>query len=143
MVALFLSTLLVAIFRPQVISERLGIPGVIVLGTLFVVGLIHLIGRVREAMERYAYHSDEIHDSIMEAEDVAVKPYSRFLAGSFMVLGVVVSFVAGLLIGNYADFGPLASPPQFWFSNPEYLLYPPIFVLIVDLMHSIVLRTEH
>jgi hypothetical protein len=143
MVALFLSTMLVAIFRPQVISERLGIPGIIILGTLFIVGLIHLIGRVREAMERYAYHSDEIHDSIIEAEEVAVKPYSRFLAGSFMVLGVVVSFVTGLLIGNYADFGPLAQPPQFWFSNPEFLLYPPIFVLIVDLMHSIVLRTEH
>src|SRR5215217_4994427 len=63
-VALFVSTLAVSIFKPQ-IFVKLGIPGVIILGTLFVVGLIHLIGRVREAMERYAYRSDEIHDSII------------------------------------------------------------------------------
>ena len=142
MVALFLSTLVVAIFKPQ-IFVKLGIPGVIVLGTLFIVGLIHLIGRIREAMERYAYRSDEIHDSIIEAESGGVKHYSRFLAGTLLVVGVVVSFAAGLLIGNYADFGAIPKPPLFWFSNPEFILYPPIFVLLVDLMHSIVLRTEH
>jgi hypothetical protein len=121
---------------------QLGIPGVIILATLFIVGLIHLIGRVREAMERYAYRSDELHDSIIDAEGVVVKHYSRFLAGTFLVLGVVVSFAVGLLIGNYADFGLIPHPPQFWFSNPEFVFYPPIFVLIVDLMHSIALRTE-
>jgi hypothetical protein len=142
MVALFLSTLLVAVFKPQ-IFVKLGIPGVILLGTLFVVGLIHLIGRIREAMERYAYRSDEIHDSIIEAEGVAVKHYSRFLAGTLLVIGVIASFGVGLLIGNYADFGLIPKPPLFWFSNPEFILYPPIFVLLVDLMHSIVLRTEN
>ncbi|MEO8573952.1 MAG: J domain-containing protein [Pyrinomonadaceae bacterium] len=142
-VALFFSTLLVAIFKPQIFVQ-LGIPGVIVLATLFIVGLIHLLGRVREAMERYAYRSGEIHDSIIEAEAEggAVKHYSRFLAGTFLVLGVVVSFVAGLLIGNFADFSTIPKPPLFWFSNPEFMLYPPIFVLIVDLMHSIVSRVE-
>jgi curved DNA-binding protein CbpA len=140
-VALFVSTLAVSIFKPQIFVQ-LGIPGVIILGTLFIVGLIHLIGRVREAMERYAYRSDELHDSIIDAEGVSVKHYSRFLAGTFLVLGVVVSFTAGLLIGNYADFGAMPQPPQFWFSNPEFIFYPPIFVLIVDLMHSIASRTE-
>lgn len=141
-VALFVSTLAVAIFKPQ-IFVKLGIPGVIILGTLFVVGLIHLIGRVREAMERYAYHSDEIHDSIIEAEGVAVKHYSRFLAGTFLIVGVGLSFTIGLLIGNYADFEAIPKPPLFWFSNPEFLFYPPIFVLLVDLMHSVASRTEH
>src|SRR5215203_5920840 len=140
-VALFVSTLAVSIFKPQIFVQ-LGIPGVIVLATLFIVGLIHLIGRVKEAMERYAYRSDEIHDSIIEAEGGAVKHYSRFLAGTFLVLGVVVSFVAGLLIGNYADVGLIPHPPLFWFSNPEFVFYPPIFVLVVDLMHSIVSRAE-
>jgi len=141
-VALFISTLLVGIFKPQEFV-KLGIPGVIILGTLFVVGLIHLIGRIREALERYAYRSDEIHDSIMEAEGGAVKHYSRFLAGTFLVVGVVLSFVLGLMIGNYADFGAIQRPPLFWFSNPEFLCYPPIFVLLVDLIHSIVSRAEH
>jgi len=139
-VALFVSTLMVAIFKPQEFV-KLGIPGVIILGTLFIVGLIHLIGRVREAMERYAYHADEIHDSIMDAEESTVKHYSRFLAGSFLVLGVVLSFTIGLLIANLADGIP--KPPLFWLSNPEFVFYPPIFVLLVDLMHSIASRTEY
>ena len=141
-VALFVSTLAVSIFKPQ-IFVKLGIPGVIILGTLFIVGLIHLIGRVREAMERYAYRADEIHDSIIDADGVAVKPYSRFLAGTFLVLGVVVSFAVGLAIGNYVDLGSMPRPPLFWFSNPEFLFYPPIFVLLVDVMHSFALRSEH
>jgi curved DNA-binding protein CbpA len=141
-VALYLSTLLVAVFKPQEFV-KLGIPGVIVLGTLFVVGLIHLIGRIREALERYAYHDDEIHDSIMEAKDTSAKPYSRFLAGTFLVIGVIASFGIGLLIGNLADSAPIAKPALFWLSNPEFVLYPPIFVLLVDLVHSVVSRTEH
>ncbi len=140
-VALFVSTLVVAIVKPQ-IFVRLGVPGVIILGTLFVVGLIHLIGRIREAMERYAYREHEIHDSIMEAQDAGAKPYSRFVAGSFLVVGVVLSFTAGLVIGNFVDLGSVPGPPAVWFSNPEFLFYPPIFVLIVDLMHSFVSRAE-
>jgi hypothetical protein len=139
-VALFFSTLMVSIFQPQ-IFPKVGIPGVIVLGTLFVVGIIHLIGRIREALERYAYRADEIHDSIIDAEAGTVKPYSRFFAGTFLIAGVAISFIAGLLIGNYAELGAIPWPPLF--SNPEFLLYPPVFVLLVDLMHSIVLRTEH
>lgn len=141
-VALFVSTVAVSIFKPQ-IFVRLGIPGVIILGTLFVVGMIHLIGRVREAMERYAYRSDEIHDSIMEAKDAAPKAYSRFLAGSFLVVGVIASFALGLLIGNYIDLGPLTRQNAFWLANPEFLFYPPVFVLLVDIMHSMALRTDH
>ena len=141
-VALFFSTLLVAIFKPQ-IFVKLGIPGVIILATLFTVGLIHLIGRIREALERYAYSTDEIHDSIMQSQDAAPKPYSRFLAGSFLVIGVIVCFAAGLAIGNFVDLGSIPKPSMFWLSNPEFLLYPPIFVLLVDLVHSIVLNAEH
>jgi hypothetical protein len=141
-VALFVSTLVVAIFKPQIFI-KLGIPGVIILATLFVVGLIHLIGRIREALERYAYRADEIHDSIVEASETAAKPYSRFVAGSFLVFGVTASFIVGLVIGNYVDLGTIPKPAMFWFSNPEYLFYPPIFVLIVDLMHSIASRTEY
>ena len=141
-VALFVSTLVAAILKPQ-LFVKLGIPGMIVLATLFVVGLIHLIGRIREALERYAYRDDEIHDSIMEARDFGPKAYSRFLAGSFLVTGVVLSFVIGLMIGNYVDLGAIPHDALLWYSNPEFLFYPPIFVLIVDLMHSAALRAEH
>ena len=139
-VALFVSTLVAAILKPHFFT-LLGIPGMIILGTLFLVGMIHLIGRIREAMERYAYRGDEIHDSIIEAEVGSPKLYSRFLAGSFLVSGVVLCFAVGLFIGNLVDLGNLPRQPGFWFSNPEFLFYPPIFVLLVDLMHSIASRT--
>jgi hypothetical protein len=132
-VALFLSTLVASIFKPDFFT-KLGVPGMIILGTLFIVGLIHLIARVREALERYAYHSDEIHDSIMEADTDSPRLYSRFLAGSFLVSGVVLCLAIGLSIRNLVD-------PGLWFSNLEFLFYPPIFVLLVDLMHSIAFRT--
>jgi curved DNA-binding protein CbpA len=141
-VALFVSTLFAAIIKPQ-LFVKLGIPGMIILGTLFVVGLIHLIGRIREALERYAYRDGEIHDSIMEAQDAGPKAYSRFLAGTFLIVGVILSFAAGLLIGSYAEMGSIPQSSLFWFSNPEFLFYPPIFVLIVDFMHSVALKTEH
>jgi hypothetical protein len=79
----------------------------------------------------------------MEARESGPKTYSRFLAGSFLIVGVVLSFAAGLLIGSYADFGSTSRPALFWLSNPEFLFYPPIFVLIVDFMHSVALKTEH
>ena len=139
-VALFVSTLVVAILKPH-FFVNLGVPGMIVLGTLFIVGLIHLVGRIREALERYAYHGDEIHDSIMEAENSSPKLYSRFVAGSFLVVGLVLCFGIGLLIGNFAGMGDLTRQPGVWFANPEFLFYPPIFVLLVDVMHSIAFRT--
>ena len=138
-VALFVSTLVAAILRPD-FFVKLGIPGVIILATLFVVGLIHLIGRVREALERYAYRDDEIHDSIMEAETGSPKHYSRFVAGSFLVAGVLLCFAIGLFIGDFVNMTG-AKSPSLWFSNPEFIFYPPIFVLLVDVMHSIAFRT--
>lgn len=138
-VALFVSTLVAAIIRPNFFA-KLGIPGMIILGTLFVVGLIHLIGRIREALERYAYRDDEIHDSIMEADAGSKKHYSRFLAGSFLVFGVLLCFAFGLLIGDLVNLSGVKNP-SFWFSDPEFLFYPPIFVLLVDVMHSIASRT--
>lgn len=141
-VALFVSTLVVSIFKPQAFV-KLGIPGVIILSTLFIVGMIHLIGRVREALERYAYRDTEMHDSIMDARDTVTKPYSRFVAGSFLILGVMASFTAGLIIGSFVDLGHVPQPGMVWLTNPEFLLYPPIFVLLVDAMHSVVSRTEY
>jgi len=139
-VALFVSTLVVAILKPH-FFVKLGVPGMIILGTLFVVGLIHLVGRIREALERYAYHGDEIHDSIMEAETSSPKLYSRFVAGSFLVSGLVLCFSVGLVIANLAGVGEISRDASVWFANPEFLFYPPIFVLLVDVMHTIAFRT--
>jgi hypothetical protein len=139
-VALFLSTLVVAIFKPQFFWNA-PIIVQIILVTLFVAGLIHLIGRIRDGLERYTYYDDEIHDSILEARDTDPKPHSRLVAGSFLVAGIAVSFILGLLIGHFSDasFIPKANG-ALQILNPEFIVYPPIFVLIVDMMHSFLLR---
>lgn len=141
-VALFLSTLAVAILKPQYFTEAPMIMKIVVL-TLFVAGLIHLIGRIREGLERYTYYEDEIHESILDDRAVAAKPHSRLLAGAFLLLGIIGSFALGLVIGQYSEVSFIPKIQNIAQAlNPEFLFYPPIFVLVVDLMHTFALKVE-
>lgn len=141
-VALFLSTLAVAILKPQYFTEAPMIMKIVVL-TLFVAGLIHLIGRIREGLERYTYYEDEIHESILDDREVAAKPHSRLLAGAFLLLGIIGSFALGLVIGQYSEVSFIPKIQNIAQAlNPEFLFYPPIFVLVVDLMHTFALKVE-
>ncbi len=141
-VALFLSTLAVAILKPQYFTEAPMIMKIVVL-TLFVAGLIHLIGRIREGLERYTYYEDEIHESILDDREVVLKPHSRLLAGAFLVVGIIGSFALGLVIGQYSEVSFVPKIQNIAQAmNPEFLFYPPIFVLIVDLMHTFALKVE-
>jgi hypothetical protein len=141
-VALFVSTLVVAIWKPQFFIES---PIIVKIGfvTLFVVGVIHLIGRIREGLDRYTYYDDEIHDSILDDRDRVIKPYSRLVAGAFLVVGLLGSFGLGLLIGNYVDLASATDHRSLvLLANPEFIFYPPIFVLVVDVMHSFALKVD-
>ncbi|MGQ0541147.1 MAG: J domain-containing protein [Blastocatellia bacterium] len=141
-VALFLSTLAVAIVKPQYFANS-AIIGKIILVTLAVVGVIHLIGRFRDGFERYTYYDDEIHESILDDAEPTVKPISRVLAGSFLLIGVMCSFGLGLIIGQYAGLTTIPKPNDLLgIINPEFIFYPPIFVFFVDLVHSFVFRLE-
>ena len=136
-VGLFVSTLVVGIFKPQIFANS-AIIGKIILVSLFVAGVIHLIGRIRDAMEKYTYNDDVLHDSILDDNEPVIKPYSRFFAGTFLVGGVFACLGVGLLIGNYMEFGSLTMPWRLSeILKPEFVFYPPIFVLVVDLVHSI------
>lgn len=141
-VALFVSTFAVAIFRPSFFTNS-AVVGKILMFSLFVAGLIHLFGRLREAFERYTY-STEIHDSIFELEEPESKPYSRFTAVSFIVAGVCICLGLGWLVGNYLSFVIHSSMPNLYSAElkPEIVFYPPIVVLFVDLMHTIASRYE-
>lgn len=142
MVALFLSTLAVAILKPQYFTEAPVLMKIVVL-TLFVAGTIHLIGRIRDGLERYTYYDDEIHESIFDDREIAVKPHSRMIAAGFLIFGIIGSFVLGLAIGQYWDASFIPKIHNFAQAlNPEFFVYPPIFVLIVDLMHTAALRVE-
>ena len=141
-VGLFMSTLVVAIFKPQIFANS-AVIGKIILVSLFVAGVIHLYKRIRDGLDRYTYNDDSIHESILDESEPAAKPYSRFAAGSFLVVGLLASFTAGLLIGHYFEFISIISPHMFSTSlKPEFVFYPPIFVLFVDLMHSVASRVD-
>jgi curved DNA-binding protein CbpA len=142
-VALFLSTCFVAIFKPT-FWKNSHVIGKIVLLALFVVGVVHLVKRLRSAFERYTYAGEAIHDSILDDNEPVQKPYSRFAAISFLVVGFGLSLGVGLLIGNY--FGTVFSSALPRLSsaslNPDILFYPPIAVLLVDLMHNFASRVD-
>ncbi len=141
-VGLFASMLVVGISKPQIFANS-PVIGKIIVVSLFVAGVIHLYGRIREGLDRYTYDDASLHESILDENEPVVKPYSRLFAGSFLTAGVCASFAVGLLIGNYIDFVFVLWPNSFSQTlQPEFVFYPPIFVLLVDLVHSFALRVE-
>jgi hypothetical protein len=141
-VALFVSAIVVGIFKPQVFANS-AIIGKIIVVTLFVAGVIHLVKRVREALDRYTYKLDELHDSILDDQEPVAKPYSRLAASAFLIVGFLVCLGTGILIGSQIDFVSVSMPTLF---SPrlglEFVLYPPIFVLLVDLVHTFAFRAD-
>ena len=140
-VALFVSCLVVAMLRPQ-IFENSAVIGKIILVSLFIAGVIHLWGRIKDGLERFTY-GEEIHESILDDNDRKAKPFSRVFAAGFLILGVGLSFGVGLVIGNLFQIFPASMPAMFSQSlKPEFVFYPPIFVLFVDVMHGFASRVD-
>lgn len=142
MVGLFVSTFAVALFKPAFFTHS-PMLGKIILLSLFIIGSIHLFSRLKAAFDRYTY-DESIHDSIFELQEPEQKPYSRFTAVSFIVVGVFLSLGAGLLLGNYLDLFIGAMMPSVYSHTfrLEFIFYPPIVVLCVDLMHSFASKFE-
>jgi curved DNA-binding protein CbpA len=142
-VALFASTLIVAIFKPTFYSNS-AIIGKIIFISLFIVGVIHLFSRLRAGFEKYTYHEENLHDSILQDSEPVTKPFSRTKAISFLVAGVSICLGVGLLIGNYMQFFIVDSMPSFFSPTLkfEFIFYPPIVVMCVDAMHSFAARID-
>lgn len=141
-VALFVSSLLVGIAKPRFFSDS-AIIGKIIMATLFVVGLIHLYRRLREALDRFTFNPDDLHDSILDDGDPVIRPYSRAAVLTFLALGFCIFLGAGILIGSGLSLSSTQFPSLF---SPtlglEILFYPPIFVLIADIAHSFAFRVD-
>ncbi len=144
-VSLFLSTFFVAIFKPK-LWDYFDFVGRGVLISLCAIGLWHLIVRLKACFEHYTYQPKSIHDSIINAvEEKTDKPFTRFTASTFLVLGYAASLAAGLFVGSQAYYVsifkdlPLLFSPQIRF---ELFFYPPIAVLIVDTMHTIASKID-
>ena len=142
-VALFVSTCFVAIFKPLFWTKS-QIAGRIILLTLFIIGVVHLFKRLRSGFERFTYNPENIHSSILDETEPETKPYTRLRAASFLIIGIAVSLVVGLLIGNYLQMFIATMMPKLFSPTlqPEFVFYPPIVVLLVDLMHSFAMRME-
>ncbi len=143
-VALFSSTLIVAVFKPVFFANS-AIIGKIVFISLFVVSLIHIASRVKAGFERYTYNDEAIHDAILAGEEPESKPYSRAAAISFLLFGTAVCLGIGLLIGNFFATQITTSMPGFFSAslNFEFIFYPPVVVLLVDGMHAFASHLEN
>ena len=139
LVALLVSAVFVTAFKPKIFEES-GVLGRIIIVSLFVVGVIHLVGRIREGFERYTEIDDNIHESILDDQDRKQKPYSRPAAAASLIGGFLLCLGVGLLIGTQIEFAanlmPHAFSPTLRLESLEFLFYPPIITFFVDLMHT-------
>lgn len=156
-VSLFLSTFFVALMRPQ-LWGLLDYVGRAVVLTLFVIGAWHLATRLREYFKHYTYTPTPIQASLMSQEEKPEQPFTRFSAYTFLLVGYALSIGVGLFINWHTQdfFNDLTLlyrhrvemvPGAFLYSStalmvPDLLLYPPIFVLIVDSMHALTSRID-
>jgi hypothetical protein len=147
LVGLFVSLVFVGIVRPNIFLTDFSTEWTralirILVVALFAIGLIHLIGRMREAFERFGYDDQAIHESVLDETELPQRPWSRYTLLAILVLGTIASISAGYAIG----FGfELKSPSGFLFydgPSVDVLLFPPIFVLLVDAVHRIILHAE-
>ncbi|MCY7377463.1 MAG: J domain-containing protein [Pyrinomonadaceae bacterium] len=144
-VALFISVFCVGIFKPKFWANS-QIIGKVILFSLFLVGLVHLVKRLRTGFERYTYRDENLHDSILKETVVEnKKPYTRFTAACFLVVGVGLSLTVGLLVGNLLQSHLTPSMPTIIAESlkPEFVFYPPIVVLFVDIMHSFASKFDY
>jgi hypothetical protein len=118
--------------------------GKIVLFTLFVVGVLHLGKRLKIAFERYTYSNGDLHDSILGHEEES-RSISRFTAVAFLVIGIAASIGVGFALGNYLEFFIASMMPKLFSPTLqlEFIFYPPIVVLLVDLLHAISAKLEY
>ncbi len=145
-VSLFLSTFFVAAMRPR-LWEHFGWVGRALVVTLFLIGLWHLYGRMREYFERYTSprRRSPIHDSIMQEVEGPAKPFTSFAASSFLIAGYAASFGIGLLLGEQIINNTIFSAIPFLYDpqvRPHLVFYPPIAVLVIDTMHSVAAKMD-
>ncbi|MBP6004917.1 MAG: DnaJ domain-containing protein [Pyrinomonadaceae bacterium] len=141
-VALYVSAVLSTALKPMIFIST-GVVGQIIIVSLFIVGLIHISGRVKEGFVRYTEVDDNIHDSILDGNEVKAKPFSRILAAGTLIGGFIFCLGIGYLIGTQTSFMAKVLPEMFSKDfEPEFFLYPPIVTFFVDVMHTLALRFE-
>lgn len=145
LVALLVSCVLAPALRPSMFGESY-IIGKIIIVSLFIIGVIRIVGRLRDGFERFTEPDDDIHESILDGAERTRKPYSRLAAASILLTTVLACTGVGLLIGFHTELGPVVlrgmSSRAFTVGSIEFVFYPPIVTFFVDAMHTIASRLE-
>lgn len=143
LVSIFASTFFVFLFRPN-LWEQIGVVGKIFVVTLFVIGVIHTATRLSEGLERYTYRNIDIHDTILQEMEPEMRPYSRIRAISLFILAIFAFSLLGFAAGYFLRQIGSGDIPQLASSNLsfEFIFYPPICALFIDLMHTVFTRLE-
>jgi curved DNA-binding protein CbpA len=143
LVAMLVSSMIATASRPQIFANS-SVIGKIVIAALFVVGVIHLIRRIREGFERYTEYDDNIHDSILDGNERPAKRYSQYSVAAALLIGFLACLGIGFLIGTQIHLAANSLPSMFSKDlTPEFIFYPPIVTLFVDIMHSFAARLEN
>ncbi|MFL6335249.1 MAG: J domain-containing protein [Pyrinomonadaceae bacterium] len=144
-VTLFLSTFFVSWFKPP-FWYNFQLFGRAIVVTLFCIGLWHLAVRLKACFEHYTYNPKSIHDSLINADrGESDKPFTRFTASTFLILGYLLSLASGLYMGSIMKYMELFNDIHYLFGQnfrPDLLFYPPIAVLIVDTMHNVASKID-
>ena len=148
LVALIISTFVAGLVRPNIflsdaLSSWVGNLIRIAVISLFVIGIIHIIGRFRNAIDRYAYDDESIHESLFDDQEIPFRRVSRYSMTALMIIGIVAAMAAGLALGYGLDLRSAVNPRLFSeFPQVDVLIFPPIFVLVVDAVHGFILNVE-
>ncbi len=141
-VTLFLSTFIAAMLKPR-FWDDFDWAGRAIMVSLFLVGVWHLTARLKACFDRYTYQPRPIQASIIRAEEKPSKPFTRFAASTFLVVGYMASLAAGLLVGAHVHY--VVNDITFSLGqafHPELFFYPPIAVLIIDTMHTVACKID-
>lgn len=142
LVAILVTAVMSTAFKPKIFIST-GVIGQIIIVSLFIAGLIHIAGRVKDGFVRYTEREDNIHDSILDGNERQSKPYSRIAAAAVLIGGFLLSLGIGYVIGGQTVFMARVLPEMFSATfEPEFFLYPPIVTLFVDMMHSFASRFD-
>src|SRR5260221_4315212 len=109
-VSLFLSTFFVAMIKPP-LWESFGMAGKAILVTLFMMGVWHLIRRLREYIAHFTYKTDDVNYSMTREESEPDQPLTRFSAYAFLLGGYMISlgvrlFLRWPTLGFFSAFSP-------------------------------------
>lgn len=139
-VTLFVSTFIVAmnpgLFQPTSMFWQITVI------LLFVIGVRHLYTSLKEHFDHYTYRPSRI--SVTRPVRRPNKRFKRSAAWAFVIIGYLISVGAGVLIGLLIEslstrlWNHVTIADAFLYA----LVYPPIAVLIVDMMYLINSRFE-